>query len=237
MAYYSKGGAPWYEYRGYITTIVVADEIDSISENAFYQCNNLQSIKLPFVGGNRSASGYSSVFGYIFGYTSVSASSSTYRYVYDGTTNSYKGGSYYTTTGSYPSEYVDYRLGTSSTAMYNPSGTTFQYSYYNASNYLTSYYYYIPSSLKKVDVTDATNLSSAAFKNCSNLTEIALNNEISSIGIHSFNYCTSLKKVNIPSSLESVKNTHFTIARHWKRLNYLIVFKALANALSTIALH
>ena len=63
---YSTGSAPWHQYRDSITSILVRSSITGIGSKAFYGCNNITEITLPFVGASRDASGYSCSFGYIF---------------------------------------------------------------------------------------------------------------------------------------------------------------------------
>ena len=64
--------------------ITIPNNVTSIGHSAFKNCTTLQSITLPFVGMSPSATGYASVFGYIFGYTTSSSSSAisgkTYQY-------------------------------------------------------------------------------------------------------------------------------------------------------------
>ena len=50
MTTYSNGSAPWYAYASNIKKILVVNTITSISRGAFYGCNSLQEITLPFVG-------------------------------------------------------------------------------------------------------------------------------------------------------------------------------------------
>ena len=60
-----------------VSEIIIPDYVTSIGERAFYGCNSLKSITLPFIGASRTASdGYNEVFGYIFGYTTTSSDSS-----------------------------------------------------------------------------------------------------------------------------------------------------------------
>jgi hypothetical protein len=54
-----------------ITEVNVPDSVTSIGNGAFKGCNAIEKITLPFVGQSESATGYSSVFGYIFGTTST----------------------------------------------------------------------------------------------------------------------------------------------------------------------
>ena len=63
---YSEGNAPWYQYKDTITSILVRSSITGIGSSAFYGCNNVTEITLPFVGASREATGYSCSFGYIF---------------------------------------------------------------------------------------------------------------------------------------------------------------------------
>ncbi|MCH5180700.1 MAG: hypothetical protein J1F32_05775, partial [Erysipelotrichales bacterium] len=108
MTTYSQGAAPWYDYRGYIKSIIVADTIDSISANAFYGCNNLEYIKLPFIGESRTATAYEGTFGYIFGYTTIDAKNSySGYYVFDATTEKYLGSGYKYLASKQSNSFVD----------------------------------------------------------------------------------------------------------------------------------
>lgn len=58
--------------------VVISGAATHIPEKAFYNCNRLTSMTLPFVGASATASnGYDQVFGYIFGYYTTSSSSSS----------------------------------------------------------------------------------------------------------------------------------------------------------------
>lgn len=72
----------------------------------------------------------------------------------------------------------------------------------------TTYYYYIPSTLKEVVITDARSIAKGAFRNCSNITNISLNSEITNFGSQAFDNCTGLKRVDI-SNLNSWLNASF----------------------------
>ena len=47
MAFYTSGGAPWYEHRDIITAVTVREGVSSIAEKAFYGCDKLASLSLP----------------------------------------------------------------------------------------------------------------------------------------------------------------------------------------------
>ena len=59
--------------------------------------------------------------------------------------------------------------------------------------------YYVPSSLRKVTVTNATTLVYGAFHNMSMLTEINLNDDIIAIGTKCFAGCKQITTVNLPN--------------------------------------
>ena len=69
-----------------ITEIIVPDSVESIGVGAFKGLNQLANITLPFVGNKRTSTGYSGVFGYIFGYynstSNTSSEDAVYQYYY-----------------------------------------------------------------------------------------------------------------------------------------------------------
>ena len=69
---YDEGGAPWYQYKDSITEILVRKTITEIGKGAFYGCNKVTEITLPFVGKSRTTTtGIESTFGYVFGYYGI----------------------------------------------------------------------------------------------------------------------------------------------------------------------
>lgn len=58
--------------------------------------------------------------------------------------------------------------------------------------------YYIPSGLKSVTLTDATQLGYGAFQNMSMLTDIHVNYDLVAVGKKAFNNCTSLREASLP---------------------------------------
>lgn len=66
---------------------------------------------------------------------------------------------------------------------------------------LSGYYYDIPSSLTEVAVTDETVIPLGAFSNCANLTQIKLNNTVTTLGLYAFYNCTGMMGLEIPASV------------------------------------
>ena len=178
---YKNGEAPWYEYREYITKVIISDSITSISDGMLYGLENLEELTIPFVGtqreiGSSSGSTKSSNnfnFGFIFGKNSYTGSYSVSQ-----NSKNYSG----TKIGSYYYYDADSRIISSST-------TT------------TSTVYYIPNLLKKVTVTDASILYWGAFQNCSKIEHFILNDEIKKIDDYAFMGCKNLHYFNL--SLDS----------------------------------
>ena len=148
-----------YAFNGYsqITNITVPNSVISIGNGAF-KGTNPTKVTLPFVGLNRTASGYEGVFGYIFGNTT---------YLLDS----------------------------------NRDIVTFQYKN-GTSSYDTSYYYYIPKTIKEVVITNASRIPKNAFYNCSWIEKLTINDiegDASKVGTDSssFNSATSTKTVRL----------------------------------------
>ena len=67
-----------------------------------------------------------------------------------------------------------------------------------------SYFYYIPSKLKSVVITDAKWLSYGAFYGCENLTDITINEGATDIGSYAFFKCKNLTELFLPGTIERV---------------------------------
>ena len=176
---YSEGNAPWYQYKDTITSILVRSSITGIGSSAFYGCNNLMDITLPFVGASRDATGYTSNFGYIFGYTASSSSSTQY--------SNLKVGDVYSSQDR------------------NTYGNCVYYVYaiYGDERNYKEYTYKTPSSIKTVTITDATQIPGGAFANNKNVTKIVLNDGVTSIGDYAFQN-NPLKDFAIPNYVETL---------------------------------
>ena len=164
-----------------VTTILVPDDVISISGGAFSGCSSLKSITIPFVGGSiKTASDtYQYPFGYIFGTSSYTGGTATEQKYYGSSTGS-----------------------TTSTTYYIP--TSLKSVTVTGGNILRGAFYYC-SRLTSVTITDSvTSIWSYAFYNCRSLTSVTIPDSVTSISHYAFENCSSLTSVTIPDSVTSI---------------------------------
>ena len=211
MSTYSNGTAPWYSYADNITAIIISDTVTSISSSAFYGCDSLQEITLPFVGASRtittstsaaSANGRSGLFGYIFGWytrswTSTSSPSGTTKQFWDG-----------------DAMIKELNLNDSIAQIDD-------YAFYDCNTMDT---FKLPSELTVLGdftmyncdaITDMeipigiTNVPQCTFYRCDELVNIKLHSDITKIGDNAFYDCVKLENVDLPEKLETIGNGAF----------------------------
>ena len=68
---------------------------------------------------------------------------------------------------------------------------------------------YLPKTLKRVMITDESNIACGAFEQCSCLTNIVLNDGITSVGDFSFSECSGLTSIVIPEGVTNIGNSAF----------------------------
>ena len=69
---------------------------------------------------------------------------------------------------------------------------------------------YVPSSLKKIDITGGTEISEYAFSYCSGLITITIPDSVTSIGSSAFSGCGRLTTITIPDSVTSIDGYTFS---------------------------
>ena len=181
-----------FQNLNFITKIVVPDSVTEIGVGAFYGCNALEEITLPFVGISENATGKNSVFGVIFDYN-----------------DSYGSATYSSRDNDGSIEYVNVQYGSSQNGgiwQYSCAGTYShremvyqthpQTPYYLYVYYYTSYYYFIPDTLKSVTITSQELVPIAAFKGCYMIEIITLPETLTSIGDYAFQDCSSLNSIS-----------------------------------------
>ena len=70
--------------------------------------------------------------------------------------------------------------------------------------------YYIPDSLKKVEIRNATEINECAFYGMATLEEIVLKGNVTKIANHAFYGCSSLLKMNLPSTVLEIGDYAFS---------------------------
>lgn len=79
---------------------------------------------------------------------------------------------------------------------------------FGASTYLQNNNY-VPSSLKKVTLTNCTSIENYAFYDCTNLTDIEIPNSVIRMGVSSIAYCENLTTITIPSGVTRIDDFAF----------------------------
>jgi len=183
-----------------MTSITIPNSVTSIGYAAFYGCERLTSITIPFLGAaiiGTSVDSYNSHFGYIFGAESM-------------------GGNYYVIPSSLKTVIITggtriddcaFSDCSSLTSITIPNSvTSIGFAAFSGCSSLTSIT--IPNSV--------TSIGDYAFSDCSSLTSITIPNSVRSIGYAAFVNCSRLTSITIPfvgatliDSTHYYNNSHF----------------------------
>ena len=187
-----------------LTSVTIPNSVTSIGSPTFQGCSGLVEMTIPFVGGSATAteSSASTLFGYIFGY---STSSQT------GTICQYNGGS---------SIYA--YIPSSLRSVTVTGGNLLRGAFYGCSmltsvaipNSVTSigdYAFFDCSGLTSVTIPNSvTSIGYAAFSSCSGLRgTLTIPNSVTSIGQYAFGFCTGLTSVTIGNGVTSIGDNAF----------------------------
>ena len=210
LMYYGSSNKNLYINNELVTTLIIPDGVTSIGSYAFRNCSGLTSVAIPDSVTNIGSSAFS-------GCSSLESMTIPFVGAKAGRTSS----------DAYQLPF-GYIFGTSS---YTGGVAIEQYYYGSSTSSLTSYTYYIPSSLKSVTVTGGnilygafyncngltnirigigvTSIGDFAFYSCSGLTSVAISDNVTSIGNSAFSGCTSLTSIIIPDSVASIGSEAF----------------------------
>ena len=165
-----------------LTSVVIGDSVTSIGDYAFRSCSSLTSVVIPDSVTSIGLSAFSGCSGLInitlpFVGDSIKTENDTYQYPFG------------------------YIFGTSG---YTGGVATTQYYYGSSTNSPISMTYYIPSSLKSVTITGG-NILYGAFYNCSNITNVVIDDSVTYIALSAFYGCSGLEDIILPFVGDSIK--------------------------------
>ena len=167
--------------------------VKTISNSAFQGCKELTSVVVP----NSVTKIGSAAFGGCSSLESV-----VLPFVGDGSVSS----------NYYPFGYI---FGTSSYIGGTPTKQSYKYLSNN-----TSSTFYIPASLKSVEITGNNYIPPHAFQNCSGLTTITIGNSVRLIEGLAFEECSNLTTITIPASVTEIGNDAFKNCTGLETVNF-----------------
>ena len=203
--YSSSYLAPWYGYRSSITSVMIEDSITSIGSYAFRNCINLTNIAIP--------DGITSISDYAFD----SCTSLTNVY-YSGTFADFirisigSNNKCFEDAVHYCSDrtFISYgSCGDNALWFFDNTGTLTISGTGKMTNYssLSPWHGY---RITNVVIEDGiTSIGTSAFEDCYDLTSVTIGNSVTSIGRYAFRDCTDLTSITIPDGVTSIGDYAF----------------------------
>lgn len=187
-----EGTIKGYAFNNCITikSVVVLDDVVAIEDSAFYKCDGIENITLPFIGYSLTTKNtQESVFGHIFGIVSSSE---------DGVSQSYTS-----------SNYKKYSI-PSSIKTVTITGGTLNYGAFDDCCHITKITlpsgieviepmsFYGCEALEEVNISGVTSIGEKAFYNCKSLIELTVPDSLVSVGEKAFEG-SQIGKVSVSS--------------------------------------
>ena len=198
--YFDFTKTPWYNLKGYISTITIEKEVTSIGESAFQACINLTKV---------------------FGCVGV-ATIGRFAFADCHNLTSFVAKPRLSSVG----EYAFLNCFNLKQLVLSDNVTTLGN---NACDHCTNLEHIdLPSNLSKIDDrtflackklktmtigSGITSIGSAAFESCETLTAITLPETVHTIGFRAFAHCESLREIKLPTTLETIGNCAFWCCR------------------------
>lgn len=249
MADYAYNGAPWYDLRDQIFSIIIDEGITTIGKYAFFECNNLQSITMPtsLKRINDNAFMYCYTLPTLTIPEGVQYIGESIIYRNPSLTEINLPSSLIAIGGSFAGECPNLR--TITVAQGNRKfkvvdGVLFDQNMQELICHpagLTDIQYDIPSGVKTLGVyafaanrnliyvtipNTVTTIDSCAFTECSNLESVTLPSSVKRLGIYAFCDCSNLTSITLSDNITSIDQQAFS--RCYK-LEEIILPKKLTN--------
>ena len=225
MANYNGTNMPWYSYCTDITTVVIGNGVTSIGDFAFYTCTSLKSVEIPASVTTIGASAF-------WGCTSlisveIPANVTYIEYgAFCNCTGLFAVISWAVTPPTLGSYVFDRCMALNAVGV--PAGSVEAYkaadgwrAYYNVTYAVdgtcgTNVYYSYNSNTKALRIFgtgamadyDGTNMPWYSYR--TDITKVAINRGVTSIGDYAFNGCTGLTNVTIPAHVTSIGDAAFS---------------------------
>lgn len=212
-------GAPWYNSRSFIQTVIIESGVTSIGGYALCECNSLTNLTIP---DSITNIGQSALEG-CSGLTSVTIPNSVTSIGNDAfrgcksltsvaipeSITSIEAWVFYGCRGLTSVIIPKNVISIGSCAFYGCSGLT-SITIPESVTSIGSCAFYDCSGLKNITIPDSvTSIEDSAFKNCSGLTSITIPESITNIKDWTFSDCSSLTNVTIPNSITSIGESAF----------------------------
>ena len=236
MNNYASNGAPWYENRSSITSIIIENGVTSIGTHAFYNCTSLTNVTIPdsvtsignYAFANCTAltdiyytSSETEWNAITIGTSDNSLTNATIHYNYspivasgycggegDGTNLSWMLDDNGVLTISGTGAMEDFTVNT--TPWYENKNSITSIIIENGLTNIGDYAFSYCKTLTNATIPNSvTSIDSHAFSNCNKLTSVTIPDSVTSIGSDAFSSCSALTNIIIPDSVTDIDNYAF----------------------------
>jgi surface antigen bspA-like len=205
-----------------LNSITIPNSVTSIGSRAFLDCNHLTSITLPFLGGEENNENIN-YFGYIFGATTRSENgayvpSSLKEVILTGGTNI--GASAFQNCNSIESIVLPNTITSIGTSAFENCNSLTSVTLSDTLTTMGDSIFKRCSSIESIILPNTiTSIGTSAFENCSNLTTITLPNTLGTISSSMFKGCTSIESIVLPNTITSIGISAFENCSNLQSIN------------------